>query len=466
MGAPQVDPHADSCRHVCSDRLWIFACFSMQYQLDRKLVAGASALPKEPETMDPASEDDEDEDRDEDENDQTGDEAEDGVDFEGDDDAFMQMVAEAAASHGIPLQWVLSHMHGEAVEDDGPVDYVFDSLPKSLSEVAAFIKSDKCQRILVLAGAGMSVASGIPDFRSADGLYATLNVNRLTCTSEGQRELIREDPSVALDQHLFLDNPLPCLESQREFILGTHARQWKTTLAHRFVELLHHKTGKLVRLYTQNIDGLEDQCANLPEEKVIAVHGSMDRAECARCETPDDFGRFCRKVREQIKDLTLQDEAAPDTSTPITCETCGSPSVKPAIVLFRSSLPKLFFERVPEDVKDVDLLIVVGTSLKVAPANSLVRRVPRSAMRLLVNREVVGEHLGMSFGDEAERDVFAEGDIDPVLLDLVEELGWLDDLRSLLDEGALPSSSMDLLSARLEASTASPSDEQVSSAES
>lgn len=374
----------------------------------------------------------------------------DGESFDGDENTLFQLLAEAARSQGIPLSLLMSQIHGFPIEEDtGPVEYPFDNLPRTLPEVAEFILSDKCRRIVVLAGAGMSVASGIPDFRSADGLYATLPVGRLTCTTEEQRELIREDPSAALDQHLFLENPLPCLESQREFILGTHSRRWKATLAHRFVELLHHKTDKLVRLYTQNIDGLEDQCANLPPEKVICVHGSMDRAECARCETTQNFDRFCHRVETQIKDLTQQDTSAPPESTPILCENCSTPSVKPAIVLFRSSLPRLFFEKVPEDVKGVDLLLVVGTSLKVAPANSLVWRIPRSALRVLVNREMVGEHLGMVFGDEAERDVFAEGDIEPVLLDLIEELGWLEDLGNLMD-GNLPESSTELLQARLQ----------------
>ena len=360
----------------------------------------------------------------------------------------------------------MSQIHGYPIEEDtGPVEYPFDNLPRTLPEVAEFLLSDKCQRILVLAGAGMSVASGIPDFRSADGLYATLQVSRLTCTTEEQREMIREDPSAALDQHLFLENPLPCLESQREFILGTHTRRWKATLAHCFVELLHQKTGKLVRLYTQNIDGLEDQCTTLPSDKVICVHGSMDRAECARFETSQDFNQFCQSVQTQIKDLTQQDASAPSTSTPILCENCHTPSVKPAIVLFRSSLPKIFFEKVPDDVKDIDLLIVVGTSLKVAPANSLVWRVPRSAMRLLVNREPVGEHLGMDFGEESERDFFVEGDIETSLLDLIEELGWLGDLRGLLD-GNLPESSDELLRARLDtaqnAATANQTEAQAS----
>lgn len=311
--------------------------------------------------------------------------------------------------------------------------------------MANFIKSDRCRSILILAGAGMSVASGIPDFRSADGLYATMNPDLLTA-NEVERRAMRVDPTVALDRNLFVQNPLPCLELNREFILGTRERRWKATLAHRFVELLHSKTGKLARLYTQNIDGLEDQCTQLPRSKVIAVHGSMDRAECAMCETEVEMDAFADSVRRQIKDLSGQDPSAPPESTPVMCPTCGCKTMKPAIVLFRSSLPKIFFESVPEDVKGVDLLIVLGTSLQVAPANSIVWRVPKSAMRVLVNREPVGLHLGLDFDESTtKRDYFAEGNCEDVLLELMTHLGWLDELDPLLSNGQLPESSTRLL---------------------
>jgi hypothetical protein len=157
-------------------------------------------------------------------------------------------------------------------EDDG-IDYPFGTLPTSLEDVAKFIQSKNCKSILILAGAGMSVRSGIPDFRSANGLYATLDSDLLTAT-QTEKDLIRQDPSRALEHDLFLQNPLPCLELKRKFLLGTKDQVWKTTLAHRFVELLHTKTNKLTRLYTQNIDGLEDQCELLPHDKVVNVHGT------------------------------------------------------------------------------------------------------------------------------------------------------------------------------------------------
>lgn len=312
---------------------------------------------------------------------------------------------------------------------------------------------------------------GIPDFRSADGLYATLNPDLLTADDD-EKEDIRDDPTVALEKTMFLQNPLPMLELQRAFILGTHEQKWKATIAHRFVELLHVKTNKLRRLYTQNIDGLEDQCLQLPREKVIAVHGSMDRAECERCHSEMNYDVFCDRVRRQIKDLSGQDPTAPMESKPIQCPTCTYNAVKPSIVLFRSSLPKIFFESVPNDVKGIDLIIVIGTSLRVAPANSIVCRVPRTCLRLLVNREEVGDHLGMNFqnnynrdsddsdddsDDDSEnnnnhsgRDYFAQGDCDNVLLELMEHLGWLNDLKPLLDDRKLPQSCTTLLRTRLD----------------
>jgi NAD-dependent deacetylase sirtuin 2 len=159
------------------------------------------------------------------------------------EDAYlMQILAHADAAQGVSLDDIIDPVRHER---GGPVDYFFDSLPSNLEGVAEYIQSEKFKRILFLAGAGMSVASGIPDFCSVGGLYATLKANRQTC-SPPQQEAIRQDASFALNQHLLLDNSLPLLETKRDFILGTYEQRWKATLAHCFVELLHSKTGKLL----------------------------------------------------------------------------------------------------------------------------------------------------------------------------------------------------------------------------
>ena len=318
--------------------------------------------------------------------------------------------------------------------------------PSFPDEMADFLRSPLCKSIIVLAGAGMSVSCGIPDFRSVGvGLYDTLRPELLTASAE-ERALIESDPTLALHKHLFLQNPLPMLETKRSFILGTHEKKWKATLAHRFVELLHTKLGKLTRLYTQNIDGLELQTA-IPEKKVVNVHGSMGAAACELCGHGMDFDEFCGKVRSNIKDITGEDVDAPTNSTPIYCNACGEPTVKPDIVLFASNLPGKFYKRTAKDLPEADLLIVMGTSLSVAPANSLVYRIPSTALRLIMNNEPVGRRLGIDYSDSAIRDVWAHGSTDESCLNLAEKMGWLDDLASILDE--LPDSSARLLRNRL-----------------
>ena len=318
--------------------------------------------------------------------------------------------------------------------------------PDNLQEMAEFILSEDCKSIAILAGAGMSKASGIPDFRSAGGMYDTLQPELLTA-NEVEREAMRVDPTTVFEKGMFMQNPLPCLELKRSFILGTKETKWKATIAHRFMELLHQKTGKLTRLYTQNIDGLEGQCKTLPRERVVPVHGSMDRAACEYCNEEADYQQFCEDVRRNIKDISRQDASAPLESSLIPCKTCTYAGVKPTIVLFRSSLPEEFFRRVVDDIPTVDLLIVVGTSLTVAPANSLVYRVPPTTVRFIVNNEPVGERLGIQYGDDSRRDFFAQGFCDDVFLDLICHLDWLDDLAKLADE--LPESSKALLEDRL-----------------
>ena len=325
------------------------------------------------------------------------------------------------------------------------VDLPF-TLPKNLDEIAKFILSDQCKLIAILAGAGMSKSSGIPDFRSSGGMYDTLRPELLTA-SEEERYLMSIDPTTVFEKDMFLQNPLPCLELKRPFILGTVEKRWRATIAHRFVELLHKKTGKLSRLYTQNIDGLESQCRYLPSEKVVGVHGSMHKASCEICGAEADFEQFCEDVRMNIKDISRQDPSAPPQSRVIPCKTCARAAVKPTVVLFRSSLPEEFFVRAVADMPNVDLLIVIGTSLMVAPANTLVYRVPPTCLRMIVNNEPVGMRLGINYGEHATRDFFANGNCDDVFLDLICHLDWLPDLAKFADD--LPASSASLLRDRL-----------------
>ena len=227
--------------------------------------------------------------------------------------------------------------------------------PTDLASLARFILSTECRSIALLTGAGVSVAAGIPDFRSPGGMYDTLKPELITATSR-ERSAMAANPTAVVMKEMFFANAFPYLEVRRPFILGTQERKWRATLSHRFVELLHRRTNKLTRLFTQNIDGLDFQCDSVPAEKIVAVHGSIGRVACEGCGAPVDFDAFCAEVRASIKDLYGIDEAAPAESRPIPCGACARPLVKPTTVLFGSNLPAEFFERSEGDMAQIDLL--------------------------------------------------------------------------------------------------------------
>ena len=288
--------------------------------------------------------------------------------------------------------------------------------PVDVAGLARFILSQDCQSIVILSGAGVSTASGIPDFRSPGGMYDTLRPELITAT-DVQRSHMKNDPTEVVSWSMFSNNAFPYLEVRRPFILGSRENKWKATIFHRFAELLHTKTKKLQRIFTQNIDGLEFQCQDLPRNKIVAVHGTIREAGCEGCGTDMDYDQFCNKVETHIKDIYQIDTSAPIESKPILCENCQQPLVKPKTVLFQRSLPTDFFDCWDSDLPKVDLLLVAGTSLVVSPANMIVDAVPKSTIRVVVNKEEIGRDLGM-FQDN-DRDVLLQGDCDDIFLELI-----------------------------------------------
>ena len=249
------------------------------------------------------------------------------------------------------------------------------------------------------------------------------------------------DPTYVVEREMFLQNSFPYLEVRRPFILGVRDRQWKPTIAHHFASLLHRRTNKLTRVYTQNIDGLTN-AVDLPDDKIVSVHGTIGKAGCESCGTDMDFDTFCHEVETKIRDI-YNPQYGPEKSTPIQCPSCGRATVKPKTVLFGASLPTEFFDCSAHDLPTTDLLIVAGTSLVVSPANSLVYNVPSDTSRVIVNNEPVGQELGIDYSSDAKRDFFAEGNCDEVFLDLIHELGWMNELKMQADN--LPEMSLELI---------------------
>ncbi|XP_009183437.1 NAD-dependent protein deacetylase sirtuin-3, mitochondrial isoform X1 [Papio anubis] len=264
----------------------------------------------------------------------------------------------------------------------------------SLQDVAELIRARACQRVVAMVGAGISTPSGIPDFRSpGSGLYSNLQQYDLPY------------PEAIFELPFFFHNPKPFFTLAKELYPGNY----KPNITHYFLRLLHDK-GLLLRLYTQNIDGLE-RVSGIPASKLVEAHGTFASATCTVCRRPFPGEDFRADV---MADRVPR------------CPVCTG-VVKPDIVFFGEPLPQRFLLHVV-DFPMADLLLILGTSLEVEPFASLTEAVRSSVPRLLINRDLVGPLAWRPRG----RDVAQLGDVVHSVERLVELLGWTEEMRDLV----------------------------------
>merc|ERR1712137_143499 len=203
--------------------------------------------------------------------------------------------------------------------------------------IADFIKrhleTNESMKIVVLVGAGISVNCGIPDFRSpGTGIYSRINPGQFSL------EFLANEPQ---EFYSFV----------REMFGGVFDGTVKPSDTHHFLKLLADK-GLLHRLYTQNIDTLEN-LVGIDEDLIVPAHGSFDSARCAHCMKP-------------VEDMKREFWGAIFSSEVPSCSYCGN-VVRPDVVFFGENMPGKFFELHHSDLKSADLLIVMGTSLIAYP---------------------------------------------------------------------------------------------------
>ncbi|KAI8053798.1 DHS-like NAD/FAD-binding domain-containing protein [Syncephalis plumigaleata] len=226
----------------------------------------------------------------------------------------------------------------------------------SLESIADLIKKGKAKKIIVMTGAGISTAAGIPDFRSpGTGLYDNLK----------KYDLPFAEAIFEIDY--FTENPEPFYALAKELYPGN----FKPTISHYFIRLLADR-GLLLRQFTQNIDTLERR-AGLADEYIVEAHGSFHSASCIECRKSADTNGL-----EQIFNSVIP-----------RCNDCNA-TIKPDITFFGEALPERFRQKSQEDFKNCDMLLIMGTSLKVQPFCLLVDQVTLKTPRLLINRELVG----------------------------------------------------------------------------
>lgn len=202
----------------------------------------------------------------------------------------------------------------------------------------------QADKVAVLTGAGMSTESGIPDFRSSEGLY-----------SQGKQQGIPSEE--VLSQRFFADHPKQFYRFYKDKLLHPDA---EPNAGHLFLSELE-KMGKDVTIITQNIDGLHQKAGN---RKVLELHGST------------------RRVVDQSGNIYPVDRVTEYTDRWLVDDKW----VRPDIVLYGETLPMEVISDSSEAIRQADCLLVMGTSLNVYPAAGLIFDYTKEKS-LLVNKE-------------------------------------------------------------------------------
>lgn len=190
---------------------------------------------------------------------------------------------------------------------------------------------NESQKIVFFTGAGVSVDSGIPDFRSQDGLYhMSYNVS----------------PETILSHSYFEKHPEEFFRFYRDKMIYPEAR---FNITHDFIAKME-KNGKSLGVITQNIDGLHQAAGS---KRVVELHGSVLRNTCMRCHKNYDLNKV------------IKSDSVPRCS-------CGG-MIKPDVVLYEESLDETCLDTALAWIQQADCLMIFGTSLSVYPAAGLVR---------------------------------------------------------------------------------------------
>lgn len=190
---------------------------------------------------------------------------------------------------------------------------------------------EESERMVFFGGAGVSTESGIPDFRSVDGLY---------------NQKYKYPPETIISHSFYMRDPEEFYRFYKDKMIYRDA---KPNTAHKKLAELEAQ-GKLAAIVTQNIDGLHQMAGS---KNVIELHGSIYRNYCTKCHKFYDL------------DYIIQSDGVPKCS-------CGG-IIKPDVVLYEEGLNNDDIENAIRYISEADTLIIGGTSLVVYPAAGLVR---------------------------------------------------------------------------------------------
>lgn len=225
---------------------------------------------------------------------------------------------------------------------------------KDIEKFIEYVK--ECENIVFFGGAGVSTESGVPDFRSKDGLYNQHDV-----------EFDMYEPEYLLSHDCLVFKPKVFYEYYRQKM---DARHVEPNITHKTLAKLE-EMGKLSAVVTQNIDGLHQKAGS---KKVYEIHGTTLKNYCMKCgkDYPEDF------IYESKDAIPL-------------CSDCGG-HIRPYVTLYQEGLPEEAVDASVNAIANADMLIVAGTSLRVYPAASYVRYF-RGKHLVVINREPLAIEL-------------------------------------------------------------------------
>jgi len=234
---------------------------------------------------------------------------------------------------------------------------------------------DEASRVVVFTGAGISTESGIPDFRSPNGIWsqtAPIYFDEYVASADARIEAWRRKFEIDRD------------------MIGAEPNR-----GHRAVAKLV-RTGKVSAVITQNIDGLHQE-SGVPDDRMIELHGNGTYATCLSC-----------AARYELEPIRAAFEA--DNTLPV-CDDCGG-IVKTATISFGQAMPEGPMDRAREETLACDLFLAVGSSLVVYPAAGFPAMAKQNdAGLVIVNRDptdldriadlVLNREIGPTLGEAA-----------------------------------------------------------------